>query len=519
MSSIITTPNFYSYTNIAKRHRDIDGNIVAVEVEEKQTVYRNNITLSQIPHLHLGVEVKIDGEFTKLLEINTNEQIKNPNQFKIDYTTGIVWLHSSLDGKDIIVKYWGTGLDLIHSSRVYTRIGDNGEVVETLHDLISNGTVALKFLENLPVAIVEGRNICETIDNAETLNSELIESSRVGGILKDNLIEATENANEVYFGLSNTVRLGSSLNLDFESNINNATIINRNLSQNIENSNGLIEQTADVEAILQQLKDANDEARDVIIPNIDRFDNAKYFILKSDWVEDKVKVIHNMNTTNLIVAMYSPEGESLTVPYKILDDNSIEFVNDTNLDMTVIVNAAYRGKLGDINGGSSNITQVQIMNINDIPNLKSQLNILSEDFLKIKNDLDKDLDKIKKDLSDEGLLEKIVAIGGHNSNIDADKLDGKHSSEFVQLKYLDGYNGLVLGNDDHNLIRTSNLGLIPYREGSNSNIGTSTWRFKEGHIDNLYCQSGGLRVGENRVFIQPTKPIGATAGDIWIKNG
>ncbi|MGL5649249.1 MAG: hypothetical protein ACRDDY_15525 [Clostridium sp.] len=127
------------------KHNDPFGNNVCEQIEnELKQVVDREIILEQIPHPHLAISVVyperhlITGEITyiKLREVDVKDSLTNTNEMKIDYRTGKITLHHSLEGKYLNASYWGVGYNLIHSSRVYTKLDENGDIVQTLEDLI-----------------------------------------------------------------------------------------------------------------------------------------------------------------------------------------------------------------------------------------------------------------------------------------------------------------------------------------------------------------------------------------------
>lgn len=95
-------------------------------------VVNSRVVLSEIPDR--SERVKIAG----LREINYDGIPKKtllPDEFSVDYSTGIIEIHSSLEAKSVNVRYKGRGFVLYPSTRIYHQDGNNS-VVETLHEII-----------------------------------------------------------------------------------------------------------------------------------------------------------------------------------------------------------------------------------------------------------------------------------------------------------------------------------------------------------------------------------------------
>jgi hypothetical protein len=58
------------------------------------------------------------------------------NQFLVDYTMGLVFVHSSLIGTSLAISYKGTGAHYFPASRIWTKSGDGINVDETLETLM-----------------------------------------------------------------------------------------------------------------------------------------------------------------------------------------------------------------------------------------------------------------------------------------------------------------------------------------------------------------------------------------------
>ena len=115
---------------ITKRNTDKEGNTVAIKIYETRRITIDGlIALKQIPdELH---RVNIDG-YTEVYADNILEE----NEFRVDYSQGIVYFNSARLGEFVDIEYYGMGYELIHVNRIFTD-SENG-VVETLEELIED---------------------------------------------------------------------------------------------------------------------------------------------------------------------------------------------------------------------------------------------------------------------------------------------------------------------------------------------------------------------------------------------
>lgn len=126
--------NYEAYNDpfIVNLHKDINtGKPITIEIiNELQKVIDGKITLNEIPDEFRKVAIKDMEEVERV--------ILHKNQYKVDYTYGLVQFHPDVeDGTTItILKYYGRGVALIPDSRIYMTSSDGFD--ETLNDYISS---------------------------------------------------------------------------------------------------------------------------------------------------------------------------------------------------------------------------------------------------------------------------------------------------------------------------------------------------------------------------------------------
>ena len=173
----------------SKPNVDSQGNLVLQEINnENHTIYRNMIQLKQNPDKYR--RVRING----LKEVfNGNELLEN--EFKVDYAFGIIYFHSSKEGKDINVnRYYGTGVTLISDTRIITKYNKDGSILETLDkQLVEFGSaMSDKFLLIDGEWISKKAIVDKFLTNSEG-RMEIINREHQGNI--DNVQNAIYNVN------------------------------------------------------------------------------------------------------------------------------------------------------------------------------------------------------------------------------------------------------------------------------------------------------------------------------------
>jgi hypothetical protein len=109
-----------------------------VPISESLKVVNSRVILKEVPDLFIKVTVKdSNGKFL----YETTSLTPKANEYRVDYSLGIVYFNSSNEGKEFIFDYQGVGLIAFPASRIWTR-ENNGEIVETLQTLIDETDVA-----------------------------------------------------------------------------------------------------------------------------------------------------------------------------------------------------------------------------------------------------------------------------------------------------------------------------------------------------------------------------------------
>ena len=138
--------NAYGDPTITIWEVDDNGEKISIPVlNETHQVIGDKFTLMGLPDEQY--RVVIDG----FIEIDIKEKITETNQFKVDYRkSGIVFVHHSLDGQWINVnRYNSKGLIYYPSSRIWVKINEFGEVIETLDSTVEKIELVSDTIVNL----------------------------------------------------------------------------------------------------------------------------------------------------------------------------------------------------------------------------------------------------------------------------------------------------------------------------------------------------------------------------------
>ena len=185
------------------------------------------------------------------------------------------------------------------------------------------------------------------------------------------------------------------------------------------------------------------------------------------------------------------------------------------------------------------LSQTQLLNINTIPTLQaeivdlkdknttltSRVGLIETKHLEDITNLEDRIDNI-----DTNLLSRVQQASNDNScKINASSFYKKGVDRYLGLwrNYTDGsteYDRAMCLYDENGTIdisspiRTTKGGILPHYRDGGCAIGSTTSRFNQGYINNIFTVNGGVSVGGRCIFISPSQPSNAKKGDIWIKS-
>ncbi|WP_105618469.1 hypothetical protein [Vallitalea okinawensis] len=139
---------------------DEDGNRQSIPViDEAHTVINNKITLLEIPDEFFGVSIKGGG--TGLREIDpTDTEIQIAEiDFRVHYGLGLIFLHPTMEGKELKVNYHSRGMMMYPASRIYTDVNEVDGSITSLQDIVQDVEQANADLSNLGDTVAEGQRL------------------------------------------------------------------------------------------------------------------------------------------------------------------------------------------------------------------------------------------------------------------------------------------------------------------------------------------------------------------------
>lgn len=351
---------------ISDYYKDLNTGIPIVKIKtEKQTVnsLKNVIQLIETPDEQERVTI-VDS--TDMVEVDNYEDLTEENQYWVDYNSplGNIYFHPSKKAQTYHIKYGSKGYTLISANKIFTKLDEQGNVVEVLSDIIEQGR--------------------------EIIDELLILGGAVQVFYK--LQQAIADGNELHTNLQSDISTGEPLNESLKVEIPKAQVIEPKLK----------EQNVEANRILPLLTTQNEQAvinhsnlqEDVIntgeiVDKIKTTGNASFVIEVGDWTASDdsnwtymYTLSTSLHSSDLVFKTQeiTTKGFEDCLLYSIVKDaNTIAFYTDNNIRTKIVVNARqYGGIIQDfsvvntdlISEGASNkyVTSQEKINIGTIHN-------------------------------------------------------------------------------------------------------------------------------------------------------
>ena len=164
-----------NYQSIASNFRKdpINNTIVSKPIIQPDVISPNSsgiVPMWEIPEVRNRVKVmNVDGTYK--VECFNAKEITEEKYFYVDYSLGDCYFHKNELGKAITIVYRGIGNSSLYAGRVYTKLGEDGSVTETIQDIVTKGRASIDFYNATGSAIqlqddLEATNIVALATNA-----------------------------------------------------------------------------------------------------------------------------------------------------------------------------------------------------------------------------------------------------------------------------------------------------------------------------------------------------------------
>ncbi|MCH1964448.1 hypothetical protein MCG45_16580 [Clostridium perfringens] len=206
---------------VCQYYKDKDGNPMSYHIRRKHQISPKNyqIQLDGIPDEYRGVDVI---EPIGLYRVYNADEITEDSYWVRD--DGNVFFHESRACQNVMLDYYSIGLPVVGAGRIYTLLDEEGNVIETLEDILEKGKTVIEALKTMSDVIVaindlktsayEGIKVVNTLDSTIDKGYELL--------TKLNAVEYVQKTD-----FNNTVK---KINSDIQSNDSKI----KNISKQIE---------------------------------------------------------------------------------------------------------------------------------------------------------------------------------------------------------------------------------------------------------------------------------------------
>lgn len=166
---------------VCQYYKDKNGNPMSYHIRRKHQISPKNyqIQLDGIPDEYRGIEVI---EPVGLYRVYNADEIAEDSYWVRD--DGNIFFHESRACQNVMLDYYSIGLPVVGAGRIYTLLDEEGNVIETLEDILKKGKTVVEALKTMNDVIVvidelktstyEGVKVVNTLDHTIDKGYELL---------------------------------------------------------------------------------------------------------------------------------------------------------------------------------------------------------------------------------------------------------------------------------------------------------------------------------------------------------
>lgn len=156
---------------VCQYYKDKNGNPMSYHIRRKHQISPKNyqVQLDGIPDEYRGIEVI---EPLGLYRVYNADEITEDSYWVRD--DGNIFFHESRACQNVMLDYYSIGLPVVGAGRIYTLLDEEGNVIETLEDILEKGKTVIEALKamsdvivvinELKTSIYEGTKVVNTLD-------------------------------------------------------------------------------------------------------------------------------------------------------------------------------------------------------------------------------------------------------------------------------------------------------------------------------------------------------------------
>lgn len=246
----------------------------------------NTIMLDKIPS-ERGIYVKYKNK--EFVEVQNN-----PSQYEFvaDRETSTLLFNPIMAGKEVEIDYSAIGKFCMSADKVYTNIDDNGDVIQTLDELLVENHKILESVKTVGDGATVITQLQANIDSVIGLTGSIAEGSTVN----DKLIKTTNNAKATDITLNNSVT--------------NANSKLNDLNTWVDNHGNIVDLDNRVESVETSIPQINEQL-ETIVPQIEFLTQLKarfVYGINGDGTNETSKIQKFINDSVSGDILYFPKG-------------------------------------------------------------------------------------------------------------------------------------------------------------------------------------------------------------------
>lgn len=134
---------------IMQWNTDNYGNPKSIHINnevQQVSVTHHIVQLAQIPDEYYRAKFVVEGINGWLIEVRNLRELKNINNYYVDYNHGIVYFHEEMAGRLVRADYYGRGVMYLSDARIFHKSGDS--FATTLDEVLEKSKDAFKLIES-----------------------------------------------------------------------------------------------------------------------------------------------------------------------------------------------------------------------------------------------------------------------------------------------------------------------------------------------------------------------------------
>lgn len=401
-------------------------------LSDERTIRHGRVTLREIPWFDQKVTVKTSSG-NELVEVTT-EQLSN-NEFRVDYSIGIVFFNENLNGQTVICEYHGTGYVSISANRIWMD-NDVDDPVETLQEALSQ--------------VDEGIEILREVGDL-TFKGEFNEST---SYKKWNFVSYN---NKTYVATENTTGESPSSSSKWSLVSSGVDWVNK---YNPEQSYSIGDMVSDSES--QNLYISNIDANNSPLSDTEAWTNMISFDGLIQEVQDYLSNIDNQfDTLRLTLSTHIEEAETeVTNRINNLQEELEELVNSSATEIDNVISEAQQSEQNRSSSEQARIQNEQMRNNSETQRqseFDEQMNVINTSVSNLNSELE-NAQRINQESEalNETTSEYISALEPVAPNIVNFTFVGEYNPDSSYKK-----NNLVLYNGSTYISLTENTNVLP----------------------------------------------------------